>query len=133
MHDVPVGDRHGAGSGASSADIATIITRLQNMQVQQDERYTDKCQRQVTFEGTQIEQYNMMQQHLSTQDSNFEAFSSYVTETLVSLHSDMNANHEVILAKINHIISTYEDESHRYERFYKEMCEVIDSQYRNEE
>lgn len=69
---------------------------------------------------------------MSTQDSNFKAFASYVTEALVSLCTDMNANHEVILDKIHHIISAHEDDSHRYESFYREMCEVIDSQYRNE-
>ena len=68
---------------------------------------------------------------MSTQDSNFEAFSSYVPEALVSLHTDMNANHEAILARINHIISAHEDDSHHYESFYREMCEVIDSQYHN--
>lgn len=74
----------------------------------------------------------MMKLHLSTQDSNFEAFASYVIEALVSLRIDMNANHEVILAIINHIISGHEDDSHHYESFYREMCDVIDSQYRNE-
>ena len=68
-----------------------------------------------------------MRQCLSSQDSNFEAFASYVTEALVSLRTDMNVNHEVILAKINHIISAHEDDSHRYECFYKEICELIDS------
>lgn len=43
MHDAPVEDHHGVGSGANSADIATIITMLQNMQVQQDECYADEC------------------------------------------------------------------------------------------
>lgn len=44
----------------------------------------------------------------------------------------MNANHEAILDRINHIISAHEDDSHRYESFYKEMCDVIASQYCNE-
>lgn len=48
------------------------------------------------------------------------------------LRIDMNVNHEAIMAKINHLISTHEDDSHRYESFYREMCEVIDSQYYNE-
>lgn len=74
----------------------------------------------------------MMQQHMCTQDFNFEASASYVTEALVSLRTDMNANHEVILPKINHIISAHEDDSHLYESFYREICELIDSQYRNE-
>lgn len=54
MHDEPVGDNHGAGSGANSADIASIITMLQNMQVQQDEPYADECRRRITFEAAQI-------------------------------------------------------------------------------
>ena len=74
-----------------------------------------------------------MQQHLSTQDSNFEAFASYVTEALVSLRTDMNVNHEAILARINHIIYVHDDDSHWYESIYREMCDVIDSQYRNDE
>lgn len=72
-----------------------------------------------------------MQQHMSTQDSNFEALASYVTDALMSLRTDMNENHEVILAKINHVI-LHEDDSHRYESFYMNICELIDSQYRNE-
>lgn len=74
-----------------------------------------------------MEQLCLMQQHTSTQDSNFEAFASYVTEALVSLRTDMNVNHEVILAKINHIIYAHEDDSHQYECFYKDICELIDS------
>lgn len=69
---------------------------------------------------------------MSTKDSNFEVFASYVTEALVSLRTDMNANHEVILAKINHITYAHEDDSHPYECFYRDICEIIDSQYRNE-
>lgn len=73
-----------------------------------------------------------MQQRLSVQDSNFDTFASYVTKALVSLLTDMSANHEAILARINHLISAHEDDSYHYESFYWEMCEVIDSQYRNE-
>ena len=43
MHDAPVGDNHGAGYSANYVDTASIITMLQNMQVQQDERYVDEC------------------------------------------------------------------------------------------
>lgn len=73
-----------------------------------------------------------MRQRLSTQDVNFEAFTSYVTEALVSLRTDINANHVAIMARINHLVSAYEDDSHHYESFYREMCEVIGSKYRNE-
>lgn len=71
MYDAPVGDHHGAGSGASSADTATITNVPQDMQVQQDNCYADECQRRVSFEAAQIDQYNLMQKHLSIQDSNF--------------------------------------------------------------
>ena len=40
---------------------------------------------------------------MSIKDSNFEAFASYVSESLVSLRTDMNANHAAVLAKINHL------------------------------
>lgn len=73
-----------------------------------------------------------MHQHLSTQDANFEVFASYMTEALVSLRTDMNTNHEAIVARINHLISAHEDDSHHYGSFYREICGVIDSQYHNE-
>ena len=74
----------------------------------------------------------MMQQHMSTKDSNFEAFASYVTESLVSLGNDLNANHVIILDRINRLISAQEEDSAHYERFYNEMCDFLDSQYHNE-
>lgn len=101
MHDASVGDDHATGYDANSADTTSIITMLQNMQVQQDESYTDECRRRIAFQAAQIEQYNLMQQHLSNKDSNIEAFASYVTEALVSLRTDMNVNNEAILARIN--------------------------------
>lgn len=45
-----------------------------------------------------------MQQHMSTQDSKFEAFTSYLIDSLVSLQTDMIANHVDVLAKINNLI-----------------------------
>lgn len=73
-----------------------------------------------------------MQQHMSTQDSKFEDFYSYVKKSLLSLRTDMNTNHVVILVKINHLISAQEEDSGHYERFYREMCDFLDSQFRNE-
>lgn len=73
-----------------------------------------------------------MQQHVSTQDSNFEAFSSFLTESLVSLRTNMNENHVVVMARIDHLISSQEADSGHYERFYQEICDFSDSQYRNE-
>lgn len=45
MYDAPVGDNHCAYSSDNYAASVTVITMLQNMQVQQDERYADECQR----------------------------------------------------------------------------------------
>lgn len=73
-----------------------------------------------------------MQQFLSTQDAKFEAFTSYMIEALMSLRTNMNVNHEAIMARINHLIYAHEDDSHHYESFYREMYEINDSQYRNE-
>lgn len=50
----------------------------------------------------------------------------------MSLRMDMNVNHEAIVARINHLSSADKDNSHCYESFYRKMCKVIDSQYRNE-
>lgn len=50
----------------------------------------------------------------------------------MSLRTDMDANHESILARINHIIYVHDDDSHRYESLYREICDFIDSQYRND-
>lgn len=54
-----------------------------------------------------------------------------MTESLVSLRTNMNENHAVVLARINHLISAQEADSGHYERFYREMCDFLDSQYRN--
>lgn len=52
MHDASLGDDHGAGFGTSSADNASIMTMLQDMQMRQDERYVEDCQRRDAFEAT---------------------------------------------------------------------------------
>lgn len=44
----------------------------------------------------------------------------------------MNVNHADVLARINHLISTQEVDLGHYERFYREMCDFLDSQCRNE-
>lgn len=54
MYDAPVGDQHGATSGANFDATATIITMLQNIHVQQDEHYDDECRRRVTSKAAQI-------------------------------------------------------------------------------
>lgn len=68
-----------------------------------------------------------MQLHMSTQDFNFEVFASYVTKFLVSLWTDVNANHDDVLARINHLISAQEADFALYERFYRKMCGFLDS------
>lgn len=49
----------------------------------------EDSQRRDAFEAAQIEQFRLMQEHMTTQDANFEAFASYVTESLVSMRNDM--------------------------------------------
>lgn len=110
MYDTPCGEDHGVGFGTNYADTASIMTMLQDMQMKQDEKYDEECKWRETFEATQMEQFCLMQQHMSTQDSNFEAFASYMTESLVSLQTDMNANHAAVLARINHLSSIQEED-----------------------
>lgn len=74
----------------------------------------------------------MIQQHMSTQDSNFESFALYATESLVSLQTYINVNHVVVMARINHMMSAQEKDFAHYERFYCEMCDLLDSQYHDE-
>lgn len=80
-----------------------------------------------TFEVARMEQFRIMQQHMSTQGSNFEAFASYVIESLVSLQTFMNDNHVDVSNKINHLISTQQVDYGHYERFYHEMFHFLDS------
>ena len=44
----------------------------------------------------------------------------------------MNDNHVDILDGINHLISAQEAYYVHYERFYREMCDLLDSQYYSE-
>lgn len=132
MHDSPNVYDHGANFGTNYADNAYIMTMIQDIQLKQDERYDEECKWRESFEAAQMEQFRLMQHHMSTQDSNFETFASYMTEALVSLHTDVNENHEAILARINHIIYVHDDDSHRYGSLYREICDVIDSQYHND-
>lgn len=48
---------------------------------------------ETPFKLHKMEKFNLMQQHMSAQDSNFEAFASYVTEFIGSLRNDMNSHH----------------------------------------
>lgn len=105
MHDVPHGDDNGDGFGIGYVNIASIMSMLQKMQMRQDERYAKECRWRETFEVAQMNQFYLMQQHMSTQDSNFKVFTSYVIKYLVSLLTYMNDNHAAVLASINHVIS----------------------------
>lgn len=100
MHNAPHGDDHGVGFSFGFADTSSIMIMLHNMQLRQDMRYVEDCQRIYAFEDTQMEQFCLMQEHMTTQDTNFEAFASFVIESLVSRSNDMNVNHIVTIDRI---------------------------------
>lgn len=50
-----------------------------------------------------------MEEHMDAQDANFEAITSYVTESLVSVCNEMDANHAAKITRINHMISAQND------------------------
>lgn len=62
-----------------------------------------------------------MQEHMTTQDVNFEAFALYVTEILVSIRNDMDVNHVAIIDRINYMAAFENDNHHHYMRF-TERC-----------
>lgn len=142
-HDVPKGDgafqdaphvdahRSNFGTGFYGVDTSSIMTMLQNMQLRHDERCVEDCQRRDAFEAAQMERFFLMQEHVNTQDANFETFSSYVTETLVPMQNDMDTNHAATTTRINHMIASKNENHHQYMRFYREMCEFLDYQYGN--
>lgn len=47
-----------------------------------------------------------MQKHMTTQDANFEAFDSFVAESLVSMRNNMDMNHAATISRINHMITS---------------------------
>lgn len=73
-----------------------------------------------------------MQEHMTTQDANFKAFASYVTESLVLMRSNMDTNHADIIARIKHMIAYENDNHHHYMRFYRKMYELLDYHYGND-
>lgn len=121
MYDAPLGYDHGVGYGTSYVYIVSVMIMLQDMQQKQDKRYVEDCQWRNTFEAAQMEQFNLVQQHMSAQDSNFEAFASYVTESIGSLRNDMNTHYVETMARVNHLISTQEEDFAHNERFYREL------------
>lgn len=66
---------------------------------------------------------------MTTQDANFEAFASYVTEKLVSMCNEMDVNHA---ARINHMISAQNENHYHYAQFYLEMCDFFDHHFGND-
>lgn len=75
----------------------------------------EDCQRRDVFEATQIKQILLMQEHMTTQDVNFEAFASYVKDSLVSLRNEMDANHDATISRINHMIASQNENHHHYD------------------
>lgn len=134
MQDAPHVDAHGSnfGTGFGGVDMSSIMIMLYNMQLRQDERYVEDCQRRNAFEATQMEWFHLMQEHMTTQDANFEAFASYVTESLVSMRNDMDVNHATTIFRRNHMIASENDNHHYYMSFYREMCELLDHHYAND-
>lgn len=55
-----------------------------------------------------------MQEHMTSHDANFDAFASYVTKSFVSMQDEMDANHAAMMARINHMISTHNENHHCY-------------------
>lgn len=47
-----------------------------------------------------------MQEHMTTHDSNFDAFASYAMESLVSIRNEMDVNYFAMISRINHMISS---------------------------
>ncbi|CAI8605807.1 unnamed protein product [Vicia faba] len=80
IHDVFHGDGQGSGIGVEYGNESPIITMLHNTWTKKDERYEDDCRRRVAFEAAQEERFSLIQEHMTTQDSNYEDFASYVTE-----------------------------------------------------
>lgn len=79
-----------------------------------------------------MEQFCLIQEHMITQGTNFEAFSSYVTEKLVSMHNDMDSNHAAIISRINHMIYVQSENHYHYAQFYREMCIFLDHHFGND-
>lgn len=131
MQDAPNGNNHGTCFGLSFVDTCFIMTMLHNMQLRQDKRYVEDCQRRNVFKAEQMKQFLLMQEHMTLQDTNFEAFASYVTESLVSLRNEMHTNHATTISRINHMIVTQNENHRHYAQFYRKMCDFLDYHYGN--
>lgn len=105
---------------------------LKNMQVKKDERYEADYRRRDALEAAQMERFLLIQENMTTQDTNFASFSSYVTKTLVSMRNKMDSNHAATIARINHIISIQNENHYHYAQFYREMCDYLDHHFGND-
>lgn len=102
------------------------------MKLRQYERYVEDCRRRGAFEAAQMERFHLMQEHMTTQDGKFDICVSYVMESLMSMRNEMDVNHVTAIARINHMISTQNENHHHYAQFYREMCEFLDFNYGND-
>lgn len=84
------------------------------------------------FEETQVEIFHLIQEHMTKQDANFEAFASCVTERLTSMHNEMDVNHAAIISRINHTISAQNKNHYHYTQFYQEMFDFLDHYFGND-
>lgn len=79
-----------------------------------------------------MEIFCLLQEHITTQDTNFKAFASYVTESLISMRNEINDNHTAIISMINHMISAQNVNHYHYAQFYREMCNFLDHHFGND-
>ncbi|CAI8603331.1 unnamed protein product [Vicia faba] len=102
------------------------------MKVRQNECYEEDFCRRHSFEAAQEERFCLLQDHMTTQDTYFEAFASYGTKNLICIRSVMDANHNATITRINHIISTQNEDYYHYMQFYQEMCDFLDYHFGND-
>lgn len=79
-----------------------------------------------------MERLCLMQEHMTAQDSNFEAFSYYVTWSLMSMFNEMDANNATMIARINHMISSQNENHYHYAQLYREICDFLDHNFGND-
>lgn len=79
-----------------------------------------------------MERLFLIQEHMTVQDANFEAFTSCVTKSLVSILYEMDSNHAATISRINHMISVQNKNHYHYAQFYQEMCDFFDHHLGND-
>lgn len=50
----------------------------------------------------------------------------------MSLRNEMDTDHAATISRINHMIATQNENDHRYAQCYREMCDFLDHNYRND-